>query len=322
MKTPRFRAHRYSLHPYTISREGQHDRTPLHRQSYPFARNEPAHGSSGSIAERSFKPAAPIAMNVATNTGPSASSSSAVSAERRSETLLDIAGPGSQAPPQAGLSISSISEVQIPEVREAIHIDFRALGAERTLRNSTRASVTVEDTCRPRAEDSGSRAQSSVIGDDSDGFEGDNGSQFVPSSPSSSLLSLSSTLSTIGPSPGLHGPSSTPQENRPELVEKKIRGVDGLLRWFGSVGGQRLASPPSLKALELGDLFIHRADGATQVWMWTKAEEWVEAREGQAHPTLLKHRLRVTPDGTPSWVLRKTITNYRGKEKRDKGKHH
>ncbi|KAA1479125.1 hypothetical protein DENSPDRAFT_109404 [Dentipellis sp. KUC8613] len=317
MKSPHFRAHRYSLHPYAANREGQRDRIPLHRQSYPSSSDGSVRDLSRPFSERRLKTLVPeLTLGEINDTGPSTSftstsfsfTSSVSSIGGPVETLSDSLIAGSRSSPLASSSGSLTSETQISKMKEPIHIDFRKLSGPRTPHRSPRALVMREDVSSRGAEQSPVPFSVSA-----------NGTDFGQNDGSQSLSSSSSSLHRLSPLPSLYNtPAFSSRDDHPEFVEKKIRGVDGLLRWFKSVGGQSLTSPPSCQAVEVGDLFIHRAGDATQVWLWNKAEEWVQAREGQAHPLLLKHRLRVTADGTPSWVLRKTITNYRGKEKRDK----
>ncbi|KAI0311239.1 hypothetical protein OF83DRAFT_1177783 [Amylostereum chailletii] len=42
---------------------------------------------------------------------------------------------------------------------------------------------------------------------------------------------------------------------------------------------------------------------------------WAPASVGDAHPHLPSHCLTILPNGFPSWVTKKTVKTYRGREK-------
>ncbi|KIN96107.1 hypothetical protein M404DRAFT_11016 [Pisolithus tinctorius Marx 270] len=99
--------------------------------------------------------------------------------------------------------------------------------------------------------------------------------------------------------------------------ERKIQNENMYMHWYTSHGPGPIQYPPADLEVEHTDLYLHLwGESAVQVWMWNRNKElWEPAKEGKAHPVLPRRRLRLQMREEPSWIMRKTATMYRGKQK-------
>lgn len=108
--------------------------------------------------------------------------------------------------------------------------------------------------------------------------------------------------------PDLHGPV--------QRFRRKIRDIDAYIVWYLSTGIGHI-SYPSQSSADPGDLYLHREKGGnTQIWLRTLDLQWKPTNAGDSHPCLTGYRLHMLFSGEPRWVTKKTVTTYRGREKR------
>lgn len=111
----------------------------------------------------------------------------------------------------------------------------------------------------------------------------------------------------------------------PRRCTRKIRGQDAHVTYFLSYGAEPLSSPDNSIACMNGDLFVHRwSVGQTpQIWMKDARGTWDRIYPCSArHPFLPDHRLHLTKSGEPSWITKKSVVTYRGRERqRMRGAH-
>lgn len=108
--------------------------------------------------------------------------------------------------------------------------------------------------------------------------------------------------------PGLQGPV--------QRFRRKIRDIDAYIVWYLSTGIERIAHP-SQSSADPGDLYLHREQGGdVQIWLRTLDLRWKPTNVGDSHPFLTGYRLHMLLSGEPRWVTKKTVTTYRGREKR------
>ncbi|KAA1473237.1 hypothetical protein DENSPDRAFT_839685 [Dentipellis sp. KUC8613] len=138
------------------------------------------------------------------------------------------------------------------------------------------------------------------------------------SAPSPSPPAVYSDLPTPSSS-GSPAPNTVSLDNITR-TETKLRGIKHVMRWYASSGPVTIESPPSRTGGIEGDVYVHNLDGPDiqpgqrQLWCW-ESGAWDMAFEGTHHPILFDYRLWIKKDGSPSWVTRKTLVAYRGKER-------
>ncbi|KDQ20432.1 hypothetical protein BOTBODRAFT_169187 [Botryobasidium botryosum FD-172 SS1] len=111
----------------------------------------------------------------------------------------------------------------------------------------------------------------------------------------------------------------------PRREWRKIRGLEARCSWFESSGPHPLAAPSSEPVLA-GDLFIHRYRGGVQTWLCYFSHDgvqqrwrWVPVVAGAQHPFHLDRYLSIRQDGTPMWVIKKTLTTYKSRPRKRGG---
>lgn len=95
----------------------------------------------------------------------------------------------------------------------------------------------------------------------------------------------------------------------------KIRGVDHHFTLFYSSGAQALEVPNPGDFAVLGDIYHHNIGSTNQLWV-KETSGWVTGTTAHRHPILSDHRLHVVSPGQPRWVHKKTLTTYKGRDKR------
>ncbi|OJT12664.1 hypothetical protein TRAPUB_10787 [Trametes pubescens] len=94
---------------------------------------------------------------------------------------------------------------------------------------------------------------------------------------------------------------------------------DGYTLWWMSKTSSGLSHPPQNLKLRPGDLYLHhnQSSGDYQYWLWTTANKWEVATQGQSHPTYEDRYLWFRSELHPSWITRHTYSTYKGKKRRD-----
>lgn len=77
-----------------------------------------------------------------------------------------------------------------------------------------------------------------------------------------------------------------------------------------------MTNPPRVATAVAYDLYLHRSDGDGDEHVWYAATEgdWVPAVFGMAHPMYPEYVLHLAKDGWARWLLKKTVTTYRGRK--------
>jgi len=125
--------------------------------------------------------------------------------------------------------------------------------------------------------------------------------------------STSSTLLVTLPSWTWHSRvSSTGLESCKYRIRKQ--GID--VACFRSVGAEPLQHPMNLEQANPGDTYLHRSGlDQNQIWFRGYSGEWVSALPGVEHPQLTGYCLNISPEGWVRWVLKKTVSTYKGRQK-------
>ncbi|KAI6011561.1 hypothetical protein BKA83DRAFT_4131669 [Pisolithus microcarpus] len=102
--------------------------------------------------------------------------------------------------------------------------------------------------------------------------------------------------------------------------QKAIRSHNDCVLWFSSMDSEpigALSSSPKCysHALQDGDLFIHTHSHGHQAWIWGEPS-WMPVQEGQSHPYIMGYYLSIAGSGEPSWVMGKTMSTYRVKNRK------
>ncbi|KAH7912661.1 hypothetical protein BJ138DRAFT_1147781 [Hygrophoropsis aurantiaca] len=108
---------------------------------------------------------------------------------------------------------------------------------------------------------------------------------------------------------------------RIQRIRQKIRCRNTTQTCFKSAGKDFLDVPPQCDEVQVGDIFTHRSGGSgslPQVWTWG-AGGWLLVRpyEDRLHPVFKEYHLWMRHDGEPRWLLSKTITTYRGRQRKE-----
>lgn len=101
----------------------------------------------------------------------------------------------------------------------------------------------------------------------------------------------------------------------PTRTSLKIRGVDHHFVIFHSSGDQQLQAPAPELFSRPGDVYLHQHGPTTQLWV-RETCNWVPGGPAHQHPFLQDHRLHFVSPDQPRWVHKKTLTTYRGREKK------
>ncbi|EGO25777.1 hypothetical protein SERLADRAFT_437511 [Serpula lacrymans var. lacrymans S7.9] len=103
----------------------------------------------------------------------------------------------------------------------------------------------------------------------------------------------------------------------------KIRNLEKHITVFESKGNCAFSVPPPVVSSQTGDIFIHRygISEKMQIWVRDSRSNWGDASLGDTHPFLFDYRLNMSSQGKLSWVTKKTVSTYRGRDrKRSSGK--
>jgi hypothetical protein len=98
-----------------------------------------------------------------------------------------------------------------------------------------------------------------------------------------------------------------------------IRDTDIHFSWSCSLSERSITSPRTLPnhCPQTGDLYLHQYNNRrdTQAWVWA-SDHWTTVREGDPNPKVPGYVFLMKSRDEPNWVKKKTLTTYRGREKR------
>jgi len=105
-------------------------------------------------------------------------------------------------------------------------------------------------------------------------------------------------------------------------MRKAIRKQEECTTYYKSAGAQPFDSPSEMPQayeywLKVADLYVHysRMQDKYQIWMWS-GSQWTGVDEDAHHPVLSGYRLKLSDNGEPSWVTRKTMITDQGRVKK------
>ncbi|VDB91622.1 unnamed protein product [Peniophora sp. CBMAI 1063] len=84
---------------------------------------------------------------------------------------------------------------------------------------------------------------------------------------------------------------------------------------FRSIGASMLSTPSLDGRAMPGDVYLHMGAGTAQLWYKNLDGAWVTAQAGMDHPAYPDYCLNLSSDLWGRWVLKKTVSTYKGREK-------
>ena len=105
-------------------------------------------------------------------------------------------------------------------------------------------------------------------------------------------------------------------------MQKAIRNRKEWTAFYKSASGQCLDCPPKVshayeRPLSPADIYVHqdKSKGVFQIWVWS-GDRWTDAQVDTCHPVLSGYHLKLSHNGDPSWVTRKTMITDQGRAKK------
>jgi len=125
---------------------------------------------------------------------------------------------------------------------------------------------------------------------------------------------------------GVAVPSAGTREEGASLplkrMQKAIRKREECTTYYKSAGAQPFDSPSEMPQayeywLKVADLYVHysQTQDTYQTWMWS-GSQWTSIGEDAHHPVLSGYHLKLSDNGEPSWVTRKTMITDQGRMKK------
>ncbi|OSD00149.1 hypothetical protein PYCCODRAFT_1469680 [Trametes coccinea BRFM310] len=96
-----------------------------------------------------------------------------------------------------------------------------------------------------------------------------------------------------------------------ERKSRRIRSTREKTTWYESNSQSLLPSPLSVPLACFGDLYVHTAPDAKQVWLHTAEKEWKRIDNYHPHPWLPGYVLHFIANGEPRWVTQESLRTYR-----------
>lgn len=105
----------------------------------------------------------------------------------------------------------------------------------------------------------------------------------------------------------------------PSKEVKQFSGGSGQTAWYRTSTMYSMQNPPVPSDVRVADLWVHSntLEGTFQAWMYNQKHEWVPVMTGFSHPTFPNRVLHLRAGGVPSWVLRHTLTTYKGRLRKE-----
>jgi len=141
-----------------------------------------------------------------------------------------------------------------------------------------------------------------------------------------SVTSLAQVSVTTHTPTGVAVPSAGTREGGVSLplkrMQKAIRTREECTTYYKSAGAQPFDSPLEMPQayeyrLKVADLYVHysQTQDTYQIWMWS-GSQWTSVDADAHHPVLSGYRLKLSDNGEPSWVTRKTMITDQGRMKK------
>ena len=103
---------------------------------------------------------------------------------------------------------------------------------------------------------------------------------------------------------------------------KAIRNRKEWTAFYKTASSQCLDCPPKVphayeRPLSPADIYVHqdKSKGVFQIWVWS-GDRWTDAQVDTCHPVLSGYHLKLSHNGDPSWVTRKTMITDQGRAKK------